>query len=128
MKKLFIASLLLALSATFPPGLHAQVVDVSSASQFNNAINGQYVVIDFYAPWCGPCKALAPVIETVAGQYSNITFLKVNGDKFADLLKRYNIKGYPSLIFLQNGSLKRSTSGAQSLPQLTQLIKSSFGL
>ena len=62
------------------------------------------VVVDFWAPWCGPCKAIGPVLDELAGQYSGtIKVAKVNVDEEPELANRYGVRGIPTLMVVQQG-------------------------
>jgi thioredoxin 1 len=62
------------------------------------------VVVDFYAPWCGPCRMLAPVLERLAAEWSDrIRFLKVNVDEAPELAMRYGVTGVPTLMMFAGG-------------------------
>ncbi|MCX6652494.1 MAG: thioredoxin [Methanomassiliicoccales archaeon] len=62
------------------------------------------VVIDFWAGWCGPCRAMAPMIERLAERYAGkVAFAKVDCDKNPELVKRFRVMGIPTLMFLQGG-------------------------
>ena len=68
------------------------VIEVTSEAEFrrHTATSGKVVVVDFWAPWCGPCKAVAPRYEALAGQYSpNVVFCKVNTDDQSVLARLY---------------------------------------
>lgn len=58
-------------------------------------------VVDFYAPWCGPCKSFAPVFEDMAKEHPSHTFLKLNGDEHE--LAKYPVRSYPTILVLKNG-------------------------
>ena len=71
------------------------------------------VVIDFFATWCGPCKRIAPVFESLAEKLSSrIVFLKVDVDEAPELLDLYDISAMPTFIFLKDGKLVRRVEGA----------------
>ncbi|KAK0704533.1 thioredoxin-like protein [Lasiosphaeris hirsuta] len=83
------------------------VKHIGSASEFNTLLaSTQYVVADFYADWCPPCKAIAPKYAELAAQHdipSYIAFAKVNVDKVQSLAGEYGITAMPSFIFFKDG-------------------------
>ena len=66
------------------------------------AAGGKLVVIDFFAEWCGPCKMIAPKIEEMAAQMSNVVFLKVDVDEAEDAAQEYNIQAMPTFLLIKN--------------------------
>ena len=82
-------------------------------------------IIDFYATWCGPCKATAPVLEEIAGEYSGkIDVYKVDVDKEAELAALFGIRSIPSLLFIPKTGEPTMNTGAMNKPQFEQAIKS----
>ena len=71
------------------------------------------VVVDFWAPWCGPCKMVAPILEKLADEYSGkILIAKVNTDENPQFAMQYGVQGIPTMIFLNEGKLIHSQVGA----------------
>lgn len=83
-----------------------------NANNYDEVIkNNSVVLVDFYADWCGPCKMLAPVIEEIASEHSEITVGKVNVDEAPELAMKYGIVSIPTLIALKNGEVSAMKVG-----------------
>lgn len=81
------------------------------------------VVVDFWAEWCGPCKAIAPSLDELAGTYDGkLTIAKVNVDDNQNIPAKYGIRGIPTLMVFKNGQLAATKVGALSKAQLAQFI------
>lgn len=84
-------------------------------------------VIDFYASWCAPCRAFAPVYERVAGELGDsVTFTKADVDQNPDLAKRFHVSSIPTLIILNKGQVVSHASGALSYTALKTYLQSIF--
>lgn len=105
---------------------NGEVVELTSEDQFNQLMTQGNVVVDFYAVWCGPCKALAPVIHDLAKENKHITFIKVNTETFSGLSSKYNIRSLPTLIFFKNEQKVDLIKGSQSKSNLQSKLNSIF--
>jgi thioredoxin 1 len=90
-------------------------------NEFENTIlkSSTPVVVDFWAPWCTPCKMIAPVLEKLAVEYGDkLTIAKVNTDENPQWAMRYGVQGIPTLLFISNGLVKDTIVGAAPAPAI----------
>ena len=82
------------------------------------------VVVDFYAPWCGPCKMIAPLLEQLAGEFSgSLKFAKLNVDDAPELAGRYGVRGVPTLMLFGAGQVIDQAVGVDALKTLQTWIE-----
>ena len=81
------------------------------------------VLIDFWAPWCGPCRAVAPIVDELAGEYAGkIKIVKMNVDDNPRTPARYGVRGIPNLILFKNGEVQQQIVGAVPKAHLVKAI------
>jgi thioredoxin 1 len=81
------------------------------------------VLIDFWAPWCAPCRAIAPVVEELAKEYAGrIKVVKLNVDDNPETPQRYGVRGIPNLILFQGGTVREQIVGAVPKKKLVDAI------
>ena len=102
-----------------------KVLEVSDGSFESEVLNSSIpVVVDFWAPWCGPCKALTPVMEELANEYDGrVKFVKVNVDEHRKSASRYNVRGIPNLVFFKSGQSQEQIVGAVPKQEIDKVVK-----
>ena len=94
---------------------------LSNAADLSKALTHPYVLLDFWAPWCGPCKQMHPVLEQLARSNPHISVITVNVDDLPEIAARYNIRALPSLVFIRDGTPLTTKIGAAPLSTLSAL-------
>lgn len=90
---------------------------------FQDAIQSDKpLIIDFWAPWCGPCRTFAPVFEKAAEQHDDVTFAKINTEEQDELAAAMNIRSIPTLMVFREQVMLFNQAGALSAGQLDELV------
>ena len=82
------------------------------------------VIVDFWAPWCGPCKMVAPMLDKIAKeQAGKLIVAKVNTDENSEWAMKYGVQGIPTMLFIANGKVVKTQVGAMPEPMLRQMVE-----
>lgn len=95
-------------------------------SKFSDLINGDTpVLVDMFAEWCGPCKAMAPILQDVKSKVGeNVKIIKIDVDKNPQVAQKFQVRGVPTLILFKEGKLLWRQSGVVESSQLVDVINS----
>ena len=94
-----------------------------TAANFSDTITGNdFVIVDFWAPWCGPCRSFAPVYEELSVQYPDIVFAKVNTEVEQELAGHFQVRSIPTLMLFREQVILYSEAGALPKQAMEALI------
>jgi thioredoxin 1 len=98
---------------------------VLNNENFSETIKEGVTLVDFWAEWCGPCKALAPILDEVGSELGESAVIaKLNVDENGDIAQKYGIRGIPTLIFFKDGEVKNTLVGNQPKAEIINTLKS----
>ncbi|WP_409419103.1 thioredoxin TrxA [Marinomonas sp. RS-M-Aa-14] len=99
-------------------------IQITDAQFAEEVLNSDIpVIVDFWAPWCGPCKMIAPVLEDVAAEYAGkVKVVKLNVDENQETAPKYNVRGIPTLLVVKGGEVVATKVGAVSKSQLIEFV------
>ena len=100
-----------------------KVIHVTAENYTQEVLNAQQkVLLDFWAPWCGPCRMLSPIVDEVAEERTDVKVGKVNVDEQPDLAAEFGVMSIPTLLLFENGKLVRQAVGARPKSGVLELL------
>lgn len=91
---------------------------LENANEFEKEIQGEKVLVDFYAEWCGPCQMLAPLLEQL-----DIKVVKIDTDELPELARQFRVMSIPTLLLVKDGKIANKTMGYMPIESLREFIK-----
>ena len=99
--------------------------DISvNRNNFNQEVlnSDKPVLMDFWAPWCGPCRMVAPLVEEIAKERSDIKVVKINVDEEQELAMQFGVMSIPTLVVMKNGKVVNQVTGARPKAQILAML------
>ena len=102
----------------------ANIIQVTDAEFEQKVLKSSVpVIVDFWAPWCAPCRLIAPVLEDLAKEYGDkIIVAKVNTDENPQWAMKYGVRGIPTMLFVKDGEIADQMGGAAPKPMIQQRL------
>ena len=99
-------------------------ININKANFHEEVINSDRpVLLDFWAPWCGPCRMVVPIVEEIARERDDIKVVKINVDEEQELAREYRIMSIPTLMVMREGKVVKKASGAKPKAQILGMLQ-----
>lgn len=99
------------------------VIEVNTDNFVKEVIESEKtVLVDFWAPWCGPCRMLSPIIDDIAKEHPEIKVCKINVDEQSDLASQFRIISVPTLFIIKNGEIVNQSSGLVTKAKILEML------
>ncbi|MBQ3179153.1 MAG: thioredoxin [Clostridia bacterium] len=95
-----------------------------NANSFEEVINsGKTVLLDFWAPWCGPCRMVGPILDEIAEENPDLVVAKINVDEEAELAQAFRVMSIPMLVVMKDGKVVNQSVGLKPKAQILAMVK-----
>ena len=94
-----------------------------NSQNFENEINANTTLVDFYADWCGPCKMVSPIIDEIAEENPQYVVGKINVDENPDLAMEFGVSTIPNLVVMENGVIINQIAGARPKAAILKMLE-----
>jgi thioredoxin 1 len=104
-------------------------VDAVSQDDFEDVVVNApgKVLVDFWAEWCGPCRMVGPILDELAGDHPDVTFLKLNVDEAPEVAQRFGVMNIPTILAFEGGEVKQRVVGAMPKVKLADELSAFLG-
>lgn len=100
-----------------------KTVEITDGTFDNIVTDNSLVVVDCWAPWCGPCRMIGPVIDALSEEYGGVTFGKLNTDENMEIPRKFGIMAIPTLLFFKDGELVERITGVVPKENIEGVVK-----
>ena len=99
------------------------VININKTNFQDEVINSEKpVLLDFWAPWCGPCRMVSPIVDEIAAEWSDLKVGKVNVDEQPELAGQFGVMSIPTLVVMKNGKVTNQSVGARPKEQILAML------
>ena len=98
------------------------MVEELNTDSFEYSVNEGLVLVDFWAPWCGPCQMQGPIIDELAEEMADVHFYKVNVDENQEIANQFSVMSIPTMIIFKDGEIKDVEVGVHTKNQLKDIL------
>ena len=103
--------------------MHLSVINIKKNNFQNEVLNSEMpVLLDFWAPWCGPCRMVGPIVDEIADERGDIRVGKVNVDEQPELAAQFGVMSIPTLVVMKNGKIVNQVTGARPKAQILAML------